>query len=63
MISKGILEKVVKSDTGPGWVVKVSKKHRNTIEAFGNHGEITQDIQPFFIKFLSDEAYQRVFYE
>lgn len=61
LMSKGILEKITRSHTGPGWVVKLPKEHWGMVEGFSEHGKIDPKIQPFFRKYLPIEVYQRLF--
>lgn len=50
---KGVLEVVVKSDHGPGDVVKVASIHREAITRFSQDGEVAPILRPFFEKHLS----------
>jgi uncharacterized protein YjbI with pentapeptide repeats len=52
LISKKIVNKVRKSTTGPGWVLRVSHEHRNVVSEFSQHGRIAPEIKPFFDRYL-----------
>ena len=52
LVTKGVLFRVKKSDTGPGWIVKVHRQHRKTISEFSEHGSIPQVLESFFDRYL-----------
>jgi hypothetical protein len=52
---KKILLVVAKSKTGPGDVVKLDTTYRDDIVNFSKHGKISQNIAPFFRKFIPEE--------
>jgi len=52
LISKKILNKIGRSNTGPGWVLRVSRGHRDTVSEFSQHGKISREIKPFFDRHL-----------
>jgi hypothetical protein len=54
LLNKEILEKKVKSKTGPGWVVQVNPEYRELIKKFSQDGTITPVIQPFFSQYLME---------
>lgn len=56
LMKKNILEKIVKSDKGPGWVVKVNPHYRHVINSFCNDGKISPELEPFFKKHLPRDA-------
>jgi hypothetical protein len=53
---KKILVKLVKSKTGPGWVVKVNPKYRKLIHDFSIRGIISSELEPFFRKHLPSDS-------
>ncbi|WP_156925368.1 NACHT domain-containing protein [Nitratidesulfovibrio termitidis] len=58
--TKGIITIVAKSKTGPGNVIKVTKKYWPAIQAFCNNGAIHTDFKSFFEKYLDKDALQRL---
>lgn len=58
LISKGILQKVVKSKTGPGWVVLVKTEYRELITEFSKSGIIMPEIESFFNRYLGERIKQ-----
>jgi hypothetical protein len=52
LISKGVLIRIKRSKTGPGFILKVNSEKRDLIHDFSNDGMISDEIQPFFDKFL-----------
>lgn len=52
---KKILLAVAKSKTGPGDVVKLDTTYRDDIVNFSKFGKISQNLAPFFRKFIPDE--------
>jgi hypothetical protein len=52
LVTKRVLERVTKSATGPGFVVRVARQHRDAIRKFSEAGEISPELQPFFDKHL-----------
>jgi hypothetical protein len=59
LVKKGILEVVVKSAHGPGYVVKLAQPHRDLIVNFSQRGEIAPILQPFFDKKLKPDQQNR----
>jgi hypothetical protein len=55
LITKGILVRVIKSDHGPGYVVRLRKENRSLISAFSQKGTIAPVLQEFFDKHLRSE--------
>jgi hypothetical protein len=55
LLNKEILERKVKSKTGPGWVVQVKPEYRELIKNFSQDGAIKPEIEPFFSKYLQEE--------
>ena len=54
LVTVGILKKVKKSKTGPGYVLKVDPEQRDLIHEFSKNGVISKKLKPFFDKFLLD---------
>lgn len=52
LITKKVLQRVRKSSSGPGWVVKVRSEGRAVISEFINHGRISPVLTPFFDRHL-----------
>jgi hypothetical protein len=52
LITRKILQRVRKSTSGPGWVVKVPASSRPVVSDFINHGRIAPALQPFFDRHL-----------
>jgi hypothetical protein len=52
LISHKILNKVSKSNTGPGYVVKLDKKYRKMITEFSEEGKIAPEIKRFIDKHI-----------
>ncbi len=55
LTSQGILFQVKKSDTGPGWVLKVHRKHRSLISDFSQRGVISPELKSFFDRYLGKQ--------
>lgn len=55
LVSNKILKRVRKSNTGPGWVLKLDKKHFKVITTFNEDGRIHQSIAQFFLDFLPED--------
>lgn len=53
MKTRGILTKIKRSDTGPGYVVKINKTYWRDIEQFSVSGTIGDSFQEFFDKKLT----------
>ena len=56
LVSKGILRRMGRSNTGPGWVLKVSRKYRHVVSEFSQSGKIAPEIMPFFDRHLNKRA-------
>jgi hypothetical protein len=56
LVSKKVLIRAEKSATGPGWVLKVSRAHRNVVSDFSQRGRIAPEIRPFFDHYLEKTA-------
>lgn len=52
---KKILISIGKSDTGPGEVVKLDSVYRNDIVEFSRHGKISNNLAPFFRKYIHED--------
>jgi hypothetical protein len=55
LMAKKILKKIVKSKTGPGYVIKVNPDNRQLIHDFSREGKISSKIKPFFDKYIPEE--------
>lgn len=62
---KKILVVVAKSKTGPGDVIKLDPFYRDDIVNFSKFGKISQNLAPFFQKFIPEEfkGKERMFFE
>jgi hypothetical protein len=52
LVSQKVLFRVKKSDTGPGWILKVHRSYRGTISDFSQNGIIDPVLKPFFDRYL-----------
>lgn len=52
LLSSKVLVRHGKSRSGPGWVLKVSPKHRTVVSEFSQKGLISAEIRPFFDRYL-----------
>ena len=50
LVQKGVLVRVVKSDFGGGWVVKLDPSYQSDIIEFSQRGRIGDSLKPFFQK-------------
>jgi hypothetical protein len=57
---KKILFVVAKSKTGPGDVVKLDTAYRDDIVDFSDHGKVSQNLAPFFQKYIPDEYKDKI---
>ena len=53
LIKKGVLKKIKRSNTGPGWVVRVAPEHRESIREFSEQGTINEVLKEFFEQYIS----------
>ena len=54
LVSAGVLERVLKSKYGTGWVVKLNPKYILDIREFSASGKISESLAPFFAKMTAD---------
>ncbi len=52
LIKEGVLTKVIKSDSGPGFVVKLNADERGVITDFSKDGKVGGKLKPFFDKYI-----------
>ncbi len=56
LAKRRILQRIKKSASGDGWVVRVNPTFRDTIHEFSENGVISENLKPFFDRHIQEEA-------